>query len=267
MKYSISIASLLFVASSFLYGEKAAEETAFPALRPAIKEALSEGETIRFDDDRILISFAYRGFPSGASGRMAVESLQMEVYEVLSWRSNKGRHVREISASLRAQGVATTSINVRASDHEQQLQILEVLAKAMRMIERADQIRDDILAQYGNAPFSLDNIEIELGEVYFYPSRKKIPAVLDLDFSNEIYALMIGNGVRLNPQTLPVVYYSLARFPQYAKEFSAIPEDYGSFLSNLAERLEKEKDPEDDEENDGQDAEEEEEAESEEAES
>lgn len=205
-----------------------------------------DGEVIRFDGDRLLVTFAYRGFPSGASGRLAVESLQMEVYEVLSWRSELGRHVREINASIRSQGVATTSITIRASDKKQQQQILKILEKAMQMIDRADQIRDDLIGQYGDAPFSLDSIEVNLGEVFFYPSRKEIPAVLDLDFENEIYALMIGNGIRLNHQSLQVLYFSIYRLSNYVDRFANVPDDYNRFIASLAERLRIE------EENDGE---------------
>ncbi len=198
-----------------IVAEHEEEEGAVEAVAPfTVGNAV---ESIELIDNRLAVRFeVYPTEPSRV--RLAVQSLELSIRPERYFDPYQGRYLERDMATITGDGIVGLGFRVYPADTDQIDGLAAVMQAFSRMVSGAGDFAASVAAR-SDTGLLLRQVRTDIGDVYFYPSKRKFPAQFTGDFEDRTYALRLGGAVSLTRETVPAIRHLLENLHRYQDEY------------------------------------------------
>lgn len=178
-----------------------------------------EEKPMYFNNKRVgeRLSISFPNAPTDTS-----RSTEMVLFEEGYYDTDAGKYDRRLIALITGMGLGSKGLKLVVDDNRQFQLMRESLVKFERTYRRfkdaEDLIREKTEDWMGESWEAL-NEGRQLGEVYFYPSRKEMGAHFNWDFELERVWLSMGNQINIDREVVPYLVRMVDRINDYQSWF------------------------------------------------
>ena len=159
-------------------------------------------------------------FPNAPSETTKTTSVVL--FEEGYYNRDIGRHSTRMVAVITGMGLGTTGLKVVLSDYSQINLLEQCLISFKKTYDSFLENRKDIEAL--REKWMIDSQDLigqgrDMGEVFFYPSKKTLKTEFNWDFELNRVWLSMGNRVFVDQEVVPYLIHVVERFDEYQQLF------------------------------------------------